>query len=211
MKSLTSLSILVLVVLWMTNTGSAQIKENLERYSEENGTGYLKPLVDGLGASMNRGWTQSAEIPVLGLRLRLSAHAMLAPVPDDDKTFAATTQGQFSPQQTAQVSTVVGSEKSTSVTGQGGTMYTFPGGFDINSLGVAVPQLTVGSLFGTEFILRYFSADLDDEDLGEFSLTGYGVRHSISQYFPLFPISLSAGFFYQNVSIGDDLLDFSTL
>jgi hypothetical protein len=213
MKSLSfnSFSILVIIAFLVTTTGSAQIKENLKRYSEENGTGYLKPLVDGLGASMNRGWTQGADIPIMGLRLRLSAHAMLAPVPDDDKTFAATTQGQFSPQQTAQVSTVVGSEKSTSVTGQGGTTYTFPGGFDINSLGVAVPQLTVGSLFGTEFTLRYFKADFDEKDFGEFSLTGYGVHHSISQYFPLFPVALSAGFFYQNISLGDDLLDFSTL
>jgi hypothetical protein len=211
MKSLNSLSILAIIIFSMTSTGSAQLEENLERYSEENGTGYLKPLVDGLGASMNRGWTQGADIPVLGLRLRLSAHAMLAPVPDDDKTFAATTQGQFSPQQTAQVSTVVGSEKATSITGQGGTIYSFPGGFNINSLGFVVPQLTVGSLFGTEITFRYFTADLDVEDLGEFSLTGYGLRHSISQYFPLFPVSLSAGFFYQNISIGDDLLDFSTL
>ena len=203
---------LVMALSLVVTTGlKAQIADNLERFSEQNGKGYIQPLVNGLAVSMNRGWYQNGDIPVLGLRLRLTVSAMIAPVPDDDRTFTATTEGVFSPTQTAEAPTIVGSENSTSVGGSGGTLYTFPGGLNLSATGFAVPQLTIGSFLGTEVTIRYLVVELGDTEMGDLKIQGYGLRHSISQYIPLFPIDVSFGVFYQNIDVGDELLKFTAL
>lgn len=199
-----------LIILLFTSNSPAQIEETLKRYTQNNGKGYLQPLVDGLGTSMNRGWYQTAHIPKIGLRLRLSITVMMAPVLDEDKTFTATTEGIFTPVQTATVPTIVGSEKSVDVFGTGGSLFAFPGGFDMNMTGFAVPQLTIGSFLGTSATVRFFSAELGDTELGNIELAGYGLNHSLSQYIPLFPFSVSVGAFWQNVNVGNGLVEFTT-
>jgi hypothetical protein len=199
-----------LFILFFTTIVPAQIEETLQRYTENNGTGYIQPLVDGFGSSMNRGWYQTAHIPTIGLRLRLSVTVMMAPVLDEDRTFTATTEGIFTPVQTATVPTIVGGEQSVDVAGTGGSLYTFPGGLDMNMTGFAIPQLTVGSFMGTSATIRFFSAELGDTELGKLELQGYGINHSLSQYIPFFPMSISVGAFWQNVDIGDGLVEFTT-
>ncbi len=189
----------------------AQVEDNLKRYSGKNGQNYIKPLVDGLGVSMNRGWYGTAKIPKLGLRLRVGLVAMVAPVLDRDRTFKATTQGDFIPVQTVKAPTVVGDEKVVMVSGTGGTQYVFPGGLNLTATAFATPQLTIGSLFGTEVMLRYWMAELGDSEIGKLSLTGIGVRHSIDQYIPLLPVNIAVGGFWQKIELGDELLSFSTL
>ncbi|HPG40533.1 MAG TPA: hypothetical protein PLP19_04645 [bacterium] len=202
------LSLLSLFLL--INLAFAQVEDNLARYQGANGEGYMKPLVSGLTANMNRGWYQSASIPVMGIRLRFGLVAMMAPIPDDDKTFKATTSSPFTPQQTVDAPTVVGEEKSVYATGTGGNIYPFPGGLNMNVTAFAAPQLTVG-LMGSEIIGRYFAAELGDADIGDLTLLGIGVRHSISQYLVLFPVDISVGAFWQSITVGDDLLDMKTL
>ena len=188
----------------------AQIKENVARYQEGNGTGYIQPLVDGLAVSMNRGWYHSGYVPTIGLRVKLTVIGMIAPIPDDDRTFMATTEGLFQPQTTAEVPTIVGNEKSVTITGEGGTKYTFPGGLNLDMTGFAVPQLTVGSFMGTEATFRFFTSDFGDSELGDLQLFGIGIRHSLSQYLILAPVDFSVGIFYQNIDVGDNLLQFNT-
>jgi len=200
-----------LIVLLAAATVSAQVEDNLERYSQANGEGYLKPLVQELGVSLNRGWFRSGHVPAFGLSLRIGVVAMTTPVLDEDKTFTATTEGAFKPVQSAQVPTLVGNPQSLKLSGTGGTQYAFPGGLDISSITLGVPQLTIGSLLGTSAVVRYIAVDLEDNDIGDLSLLGFGARHSISQYFPLLPIDLSLGIFLQNLKIGDDLVKLSTL
>jgi hypothetical protein len=131
---------------------------------------------------------------------------------DYDKTFRATTEGDFMPRQTAEASTVVGPGDATVVPGQAGTSFMFPGGFNIHSFTLAVPQLRFGSYMGTEALIRYIAFDVGDLELGNISLFGFGLRHSISQYLdPEFPVDLAGGFFWQSFKIGkntagDDLL-----
>ena len=69
---------------------------------------------------------------------------------------------------------------------------------------MAVPQISIGSVFGTRAIIRWISLDLGDSDLGKFEYLGYGVQHSISQYVPALPVDIAAGFFKQTFNIGDD-------
>lgn len=210
-KWLPTLCLFTLTLFFFAPTAPAQIQETLERYTESNGKGYLQPLVDGLGTSMNRGWYQTAHIPSIGLRLRLSVTGMMAPVLDEDKTFTATTQDIFNPTQTASAPTIVGSGKSVSVSGTGGTLYTFPSGLDLNMTGFAVPQLTIGSFLGTSATVRYFAAEIGDSELGNLDLLGYGINHSLSQYLLFFPFSISIGAYWQNVNLGDGLVEFATV
>ncbi|HPG40531.1 MAG TPA: hypothetical protein PLP19_04655 [bacterium] len=203
--------ILALLSLFLlSNLIFAQVEDNLTRYQGANGEGYIKPLVAGLTANMNRGWYQSAKIPVMGMRLRFGLVAMMAPIPDDDKTFQATTTEPFTPQQTVDVPTVVGSEKSVYATSPSGAVYPFPGGLNMNVTAFAAPQVTIG-LMGSELSARYFAYELGDSDIGDITMLGIGVRHSISQYLVLFPVDISVGAFWQSIKIGDELLDMTTL
>jgi hypothetical protein len=85
--------------------------------------------------------------------------------------------------------------------------FTYPGGFDMKNFGIAVPQVTIGSVLGTRAIVRYIAVDLGDEDLGNLKLFGIGGQHSISQYLPALPVDVAVGAMWQEFKIGEDLLD----
>jgi hypothetical protein len=207
----------LLLTLIMATGAAAQVEDQLSNYSVDNATGYLQPLADGIGADLNSGLFHSAHIPKMGMYLRFEVRVMSARFGDDDKTFEATTEGDFLPQKTAETSTVVGPGDATTVPGQAGTSFIFPGGFDIGAFTLATPQLRVGSYMGTEALIRYIALDVGDVELGNISLFGFGLRHSISQYMsPTFPIELAGGFFWQSFKIGenaagDDLMKSSAL
>ena len=190
---------------------SAQIESQLSAYTGANATGYLQPLANAFGADLNCGIFRSASIPHLRPSLRLEVQVMSVFFGDDDKTFMAVTEHGFSPEQRVSAPTVVGSEKAVLVDGDGGTSYAFPGGFDLHSFALAAPQLRVGGLYGTEAIFRFFALKVGggdkegDKDLGDINFFGFGLKHDISQYMPSgIPVNLSAGFFWQRLSIGEN-------
>lgn len=181
--------------------GTAQELERfVDRYAGDNGAGYLTPLAEVIGANLNSGFVRSARIEE-GFHVRFELLVPSSAVSDDQRTFTATTDGFFTPVQTASVPTILGSDVGTSVSGDGGTSYNFPAGFELSRLGTAIPQVTVGSVAGTEATLRWMAFNL--EDLGEFGHVGVGVRHSVSQYFTNLPADIAVGGLYQTVSLGD--------
>lgn len=199
--------IVSLAVALPVGPASAQLEDNLSAYLGANAEGYLKPLQEAFGQALNSNFFTTAAIPAHGLHLRVDVKAMSVLFNDTDDTFRATTAGGFSPAQTVDASTVVGPTDAVTVSGDGGTQYVFPGGFDLSSFTVAVPQLTVGTGAGTEAVLRYFSINTGDSEIGDVSFVGIGLRHSVSQYLPLPPVDLAASIVYQNLSVGEDLLD----
>jgi len=60
------------------------------------------------------------------------------------RTFEATTTGDFHPQQTRIVPTVIGDRNSIYLLGEDSTFYLFPGGYDLKRMPLGTPQLTVG-------------------------------------------------------------------
>jgi hypothetical protein len=56
-------------------------------------------------------------------------------------------------------------------------------GGNLNIIPFGVPQLEVGSLFGTELLVRFIPPIDIGEWVGDFSFWGIGLKHSISQYF----------------------------
>jgi hypothetical protein len=124
---------------------------------------------------------------------------------DEDRTFEAATEAGFQPPTNADVPTVVGSGDAVIVSGSGGATFAFPGGLDLNSFGLIVPQLRVSSLMGTEAVVRWVSYDAGDADIGDISLFGIGGRHSLSQYMGEAPmLDLAVGALWQTFSVGEN-------
>lgn len=192
---------LVITVLINVPLFSQDIEDYISRYTNLNGPGYIQPLADAFGANLNTGLYHGAHIKKMGLQLYLGVVATTSFIPDKRKTFTATTEGNFLPVKTAEVPTLFGSTKPVNVTGNAGTTFVFPGGLNLSMLPLAVPQLTLGSVFGTNITIRYFGYNIN-KDVGKLSLFSWGLRHSISQYIPILPVDLSVGFYKQQFSIG---------
>ncbi|MBN2347842.1 MAG: hypothetical protein JXJ22_03340 [Bacteroidales bacterium] len=178
------------------------IEDMVSKYTQENGQGYMQPLADAFGATFNSGLYHSASIKKLGFQAYLGVVSSFAFIPDSKKTFEATTEGFFEPVTTADVPTIFGAAESVEVDGNGGTTYVFPAGLNVSMVPFIVPQLTIGSVYGTDLTLRYFSVGINEE-LGDVKLFSWGIRHSISQHFDLLPVDIAVGFYSQTFSIGD--------
>jgi hypothetical protein len=186
---------------------SAQITDQLQAYTGANAKGYLQPLADAFGVNLNDAFYYSADIPDAGLRFMVEVAIMGYLFDDEDRTFQATTEGGFSPQQTVTAPTAVGSGSVVSVSGGAGTTFNFPGGLGLNSFALAVPQVRFGTFKGTEGLFRFFTMETGETEVGDLTLWGLGARHSISQYLPASPVSLAAGAMWQSFNVGDDFID----
>lgn len=211
-KQMSTGFICMLLIALAASSAPAQIEDQLTAYTGKNAKGYLQPLADAFGANLNDGLYHSAEIKTLGVNISIELVFMAVLFSDDDRTFNAVTESGFSPEQTVKAPTVVGDENAVTVSGAGGTSFAFPGGFNLNSFAIAAPQLRIGSVFGTEALIRYFTFNTGDTELGNLTLFGFGMRHNVTQYLPPgFPVDIAAGFFWQKFALGentsgDDLL-----
>ena len=183
----------------------------LSRYTGENGDQFIQPIADVLGANLNSGLFHSAYIQRgITPQFYIGITGMVAYIPDASKVFSATTEGSFFPTTTVDdVPTIFGDNDGEIVEGPGGTRYYFPGGLEIDMIPLAVPQITVGSLFGTDITVRYMSVssmaesfNIGDIDLiNELHIFGWGVRHCVSQYFEdILPVDISVGYYRNTIS-----------
>ncbi len=194
----------VLLVL-LAFPAAAQIEDQISVYTGANAESYLTPLSNAVGTTLNTGFFRSAYLPVSGFHIGLELLVSAMVFDDGDRTFDATTEGSFLPQQTQTVPTVIGSGSATMIDGASGTSYAFPGGFDLNSFGMLAPQLRLSSLHGTELVGRYAKVKSGDADIGDVTLYGVGIRHNISQYFREdFPVDMSVGGIYQKFTAGEN-------
>jgi hypothetical protein len=188
---------------------AADLEDYLGKYTGENGEGYLQPLVDAIGADLNSGIFRSGYVAPDGFHLSLETPIAAAFFGDDDRVFMAAPSEGFDPDDPVEAPTAVGQTEYVYVDGINDTRDGFPGGLDLSSFALAAPQIRVGSVMGTEAILRYLAIDVGDSDIGKINLFGMGLKHSISQYIdePPWGMDMSAGFFWQNITIGDELMD----
>jgi len=186
--------------------GLAQLEDNLGGLTDDNVEGYLAPLRTGLSGTMNSAIFRTGHVPLVGLNLSVGLSAMAIGYDDEDKTYLPTDPPGFTSLVPTRVPTVVGDPSGVLVEGDYGLAQIFPGGFDLDGFEIAVPELSIGSIFGTRALVRYISLDLGDSELGDFSYFGIGAQHSISQWLPILPFDLAAGFFVQNFKIGDDIV-----
>lgn len=181
------------------------LAEQLSSYSGANAKGYLEPLAEGLCSDLCAGIFRLGSIESSKLYLHLELQAAGVLFSDADRTFYAITEGAFEPTQRAKAPTVVGPTGAVTVEGEGGTRFSFPGGFDIGSFTLLFPQLRIGALAGSEFLARYLVVRLGEKDLGKIDLFGVGVRHSLSRYMgEKLPVDISASLFWQRLLLGED-------
>ena len=73
---------------------------------------------------------------------------------------------------------------------------------DLPILPTGVPQVTLGTVMGTQVMVRYLPS-IDLNELGKFTFAGFGIIHNPAAWFPNpFPVDLGIGFFTQKLKIG---------
>ena len=185
--------------------GDGAVQNQISVYTGPNAVGYLQPLANAFGATLNSSFGYSAFIPKSSFHISLEAPVMGVIFSDEDRTFAATTESGFQPTTTQTVPTVVGDGSAVTVPGTGGAAFSFPGGLDLNSFGLVVPQLRLSSIAGTEAVVRWIAYESGDADIGKVDLFGIGGRHSISQYMGPSPVvDLAVGLLWQTFNVGEN-------
>ena len=193
---------LTLLVLY-ASVAYAQIEGQLQAYTGRNAGGYLAPLVQAMGTDLTSGQFHSARIPLRGVHASLEFSFMTVFFGERSRSFVATTEGDFAPTQSTAAPTVIGPTEVVYVEGNAGTQFAFPGGFDVDNLPFAAPQLRLGSWHGTEAVFRYLFFDTGDAILGDLSLYGVGARHNLSQYLgESFPADVALAALWQSASLG---------
>lgn len=61
--------------------------------------------------------------------------------------------------------------------------FQLPAGLDMNKFFAAIPQVEIGSLYGTEALIRFIPPVDMGKNIGKFAFWGLGLKYSISQYF----------------------------
>jgi hypothetical protein len=176
------------------------IKAYLDAYIGENAKPYLQPLADLFASNINTGiWEWSKDDSTFYFRLKAQA---IASFPSTSmRTFTGKTTGDFKPEQTAIVPTIIGDRDAVLLQGSDTTFYIFPGGYDLKRLTLGTPQLTIGGFLHSEISGRFLSFTLG-KDIGKVNFIGIGVRHFISDYFKTLPFDFSVGYFYHRLQTG---------
>jgi hypothetical protein len=83
-------------------------------------------------------------------------------------------------------------------------------GDDVTMMPAAAPQIKIGTVYGTQAIIRFFPS-YDIKDAGKFKFFGFGLQHNPGLWFktPL-PVDVSVGFLTQSMKLGS-IVDFSTI
>ncbi|MBN2017602.1 MAG: hypothetical protein JW794_05685 [Candidatus Cloacimonetes bacterium] len=185
----------------------ADVIEDLTKLGEENAKMYIKPFVNAFGSDLNSGWFSTAKTAPLSFGLTFNA--MLAVVPDKEKTFLAHNpntelyNGDY--------------EVSATVWGKDGAVFTtkdpqvtpdlfLPPGVNFGMIPLVVPQAHLGLPAGFEVELRYIPP-YEIKDLGKLTFIGGGVKYQVSKLIPmlsaLIPISIQGT--YQQLKVGDEV------
>jgi hypothetical protein len=193
------------ILLASETTAQTEIEKAIQQYNATSIGGYLQPVADLFGANMHAGYFHSAYVPQSGFSIGIDLIAMGALVQDGQKSYTAVAPPGFAPG-TFETATIFGG-KGTAISHAtiAGLQYKGSDGvFNTSMFPLAVPQLRIGSLYGTEVVLRFIATpSIGDNKFPVLTFWGAGARHSISQYIPYCPVDIAASFFYSNFSLGD--------
>lgn len=189
--------------LLLVESVHAQLDVNLSSIHEENAEGYLEPLATGLSACLGSAAFTSGHASGSPLRFSIGVEYIDVSFDDADREYIPEAPPGFIPEESIPVPTVIGDGHAVAVKGAGETALDCPGGFDVQSVAIAVPQVTLGLALGTQVVARYVAFDLEGNALGELRLLGFGLMHSISQYLGASPVDVSVGAFFQELRVGD--------
>jgi hypothetical protein len=207
-RMMRTVALCVIVCALMQNGATAQteLEKTLQQYNAATVTGYIQPVADLFGADMHAGYYHNAWIAPTGFSLGFDIVAMASIVQDAQKFYTASTPAGFDPT-TFKTATIFG--------GKGGTVnfggLSFKGSdgiFNTSFFPLIVPQLRIGSLYGSDLTFRFITVpSIGDDKIPVITLWGVGARHSISQYIPNAPLDIAAGVYFNSFKVGD-IMDF---
>jgi hypothetical protein len=209
----------------------AQVDTDIAGLAMENAERYVEPITFGLGYAMGGGHFDSAS-PMrrfgfdVGVRVAGAFPSEASKVFDVVLPSSVTYQGNTYPNP---YQIRGGNRPTPSATGEGPGVVLeptptftaillangenpedftipFPEGADIPGIPFLVAHGTMGIGWGTEVSLRLIPSVELDEEVGDLSAFGFGLKHSISQWFPgPSPVDLSVWYSRQNMKVGDFL------
>jgi hypothetical protein len=190
-------------------TAQTDLETALKQYNSSSVTGYIQPVADLFGADMHAGYYHNAWIAESGFSLGFDIIVMGSIVDDAQKYYTASAPAGFTPS-TFKTATIFG-DKGTSITNSTNPVLEYKGSDGIVKTSIfplAVPQIRIGSLYGSDLTLRFVAIpNIGDNKFPKITLWGAGLRHNISQYIPNCPIDIATGVYFNSFKIGD-LMDF---
>lgn len=196
----------LIVLLCSLSTMAQDLEDYLSKYTSENGKNYLQPFAYAFSADLNSGLFHNATIKKKGFQLYIGVVSQIAIIPDKSKFFTAHIDDPAfgSPRDVPNAPTLFGPDEGVLVeNSENGLQMYLPAGFDIDYLPMALPQITIGSVLGSDFTVRYMSFSV--EDFGDIDMFGWGIRHSINQYAKSLPLSLAIAYYHQRFTVGEYL------
>ncbi|MBR9975390.1 MAG: hypothetical protein KFF77_07395 [Bacteroidetes bacterium] len=205
-RAVTGFLFLAVAILPATRATAQDLGGLIERLGvEEMARDYLRPGIDAVGYSINSGYSHTARIDSV-FHVWIGAKLITTYIPDADRSFIAKLPpeltelgypGSFS------TATIVGGEGTTITSDQPSQPpIAFPGGTGLSAFVIAMPQIAIGPLLGTDIILRGLPPSRFDDKIGEISFYGGGLKHEITHYLDV-PFDLAVLVGYQHFSIGD--------
>jgi hypothetical protein len=183
---------------------------------------YARPVTDALGADLNAGLFRTAKVggegifPVIDIYVGVTGMGVLTSgledafqIQENDKFESGGNTFVIDYPENTDFPTVFGDKdfseradiRRNSEDGpKVGDVGLPPGLLDTPIAPLAVPQIGVGTVAGTDAQLRYLP-ETSISDYGSVSLFGLSVRHSLSQYIPLSPVDLALQGTWQTLSL----------
>ncbi len=217
-------TIISLLALALFTTAPAQAQNSdelgdaLSSIGKTYAQNYARPVTDALGADLNAGLFRTAEVggegivPVIDIYVGATAIGAFTSGSETafqlDQEQVSTGSGTFTLEYPDRdLPTVFGDEdisrQAEIFDNEGdkvGDVDLPPGLLNTSIAPLIVPQVGVGTAFGTDAQLRYLP-ETSIGDYGSVSLFGLSVRHSLSQYIPLSPVNLAVQGTWQSLSL----------
>jgi len=220
---------LTLTALTAAPAGAQDIAGSLETLGVENAKLYVGPVTSGLAAAMNSGLFHTARVHK-PLGLDIGVRGMGSVVSDVDDTFVpvlpasvdflgVTYAAPYGPPAGAALlsPTAVGQGVGLVLEPQGSFRQALvsagqnpasfnialPEGFDFPVVPYGAIQGSLGLVLGTEALVRFIPSIEISQDVGSIEMFGFGVKHSIDQWFPVpSPINIAVAYFHQELDVG---------
>jgi hypothetical protein len=212
-----------------TGLRAQSVSRSIQLLAARDARLYLHPVTTGIGAALNSSWFRSARVHA-PLHFDVGVAAMGALVPNADDTFRPFLPDTVGFQGTVYrdpygagrgpaTATAVGPGKGVTIDPQGdfrqaliaagenpsSYALSFPDGYDIPAVPMALIQARAGLPFGNEVTIRWLPSVTVDQDLGAVKSFGVGLKHSITHWFPRFPVDVAVEGGLQSLHVGDYL------
>lgn len=213
MKQFRYLAAVALLVASPSLLTAQDLGAQLKQMARVNAERYVAPLLNGWGVALNSGLYHTADVhSILGFDIHIKLTGAL--IQDSEKKYMFETPnfpGYSRGDAVAptgypaeiEANSVVGGKESKEIRANNGDLLgTIPGGLNIPTTPLILPQVSIGLPFGFEVMGRFFpTAKIGD--VGKVNLLGFGLRHDIDQYIPLLPLDVAVHFFTQKLNYED--------